>query len=803
MTMLKNYFKIAFRNLLKNKSYSLVTISSLIVGLTACLIILLFVLNELSYDSHFSKSARIYRIWLERVYPSETVNWATIAPAELPGFTSSIPEIEAGTRIVLEKALIRYENKSFVEDRIFYADSTYGKVFDLNLLRGNNKTVLSEPNSAVLSESTAKKYFGDENPVDRQLTMNDTIYLNVTGVMKDMPANTHFHPDILISMSSIGFHHMDDWGSYFFFHSYVVLRNGANKDDVEKKFGGIAKSNLFANEPDPDALYTKWISSGNNYVFHLMPLEDIHLHSHLRNELEPNGNESLVYIFLAVAFFILLIACVNFMNLTTARSTSRAKEVGVRKVLGSGRKELIFQFLFESILICGIAILIAFACIEIILPFFDSIIGKSLSLSSLFRYDYGLLIFLFTIALGVLAGSYPAFYLSSFIPAFVLKGVSRSGRKTSTLRNVLVIGQFTISIILIIGTFIIYSQMNFMLKYNVGFNKDNVLQIKDASGFSPNFDAFKSELLKNPNIKGVTYSGEAFGNIVSSSTFRLKDNPDLLSINCAMFGVGKDFFNILGLNLISGRDFRESDFSDTLNYVIINQTASEKFGFGKTAAGKKLLTLDGRTLDIIGVVEDFNFESLKNSIRPMMIIPSLNWFGVMEVKVKGKNLESTIQYVKQTWNNFSPRHPFDYSFMDDDFSALYKSEETTGNIFILFALFAIFIACLGLFGLSSFTAERRTKEIGIRKVLGSSVSGIVVLLSKQFIKLVIISIIISIPLSFFLMKEWLENFAYRTEMKLWIFLIAGLIAFLIAVITVSFQAIKAANANPVKSLRYE
>jgi putative ABC transport system permease protein len=594
------------------------------------------------------------------------------------------------------------------------------------------------------------------------------------------------------------------WDTTFGFYTYILLHQNASALALEAKFPVMARKYLTQAMDKADE-YDKWLAAGNEYRYFLQPLTSIHLHSNLKWEIEPNGDITYIYLFGAIGGFILFIACINFMNLATARSMNRAKEVSVRKVVGSQRRQLISQFLFEAILLSAMAMVVAIFLAELALPAFDQLLGKSLALN--YAEDKKILAALisFAIFVGVIAGSYPAFFLSSFRPVAVLKGTLLQGAKKNNFRNVLVVAQFAISIIMIVGTAVVFRQMNFMSNKKLGFDKEHVVVIHRAWPLASKAENFKQELLKEANIVKAAVSGNSPGLIQGAGTYRPKDRPDEISLNMAMLGGDGDIIETMGMELVAGRNFRPGDLTDTTRYVILNETAVKQFGWTDDPIGKQLLGSqnDRPVFQIIGVVKDFHFESLHKEIRPLIYFLAPDWVGAVSVRINPTDIPGTLAYLEKKWKEFVPNAVFDFSFLDEDLQALYQTEQTTGKLFVVFSAMAIFVACLGLFGLASFTTEQRTKEIGIRKVLGASVGGLVGLLSQDFVKLVLLANIFAWPLAYFAMNKWLQDFAYRIDIGWWIFALAGGMALVIALLTVSFQAIKAALANPVEALRYE
>ncbi len=793
--MFKNYFKIAFRNLWKNKVFSFINIMGLTVGMTACFLIFLYVKFELSYDAFNSKADRIYRLVTDLKTPSDNLHIGVTSWAFAPKIKSELPEVQSFARISRGSFLITKGNIKFQEDKCLFADSSLFHLFDFKLLQGNPQTALKNPYSIVLSETYAKKYFGNENPVGQTLLFSgDHIPASVTGVMKDIPDNSQIKTDLFVSMSTLtqkinaG---IDDQWDNFGATSYLLLTPGANAIGLEKKF---------------PAFLTNWIGTDMDkaqmhYTLSLEPLRDVYLYSD--RDASKTGNIRNVYIFSIIAVFILLIACFNFINLTTARASERAKEVGIRKVVGASKRQLARQFIGESVLLCLISFILVIGLSVLLLPSFNHLSGKMISHGIFSNFSYLILLFFASVCIGLIAGIYPALVLSSFKPIIVLKGRFSSGTKGILLRKGLVVAQFTISIALIIGTIIVYSQMKYMRNQDLGFNKDQMI-ILDSNGDSARF-AFAQSLLSIPNVKSVSLSSSApgMGNSEAYSQVENK-NGDMQVATLARYAVDFNFIPQYKMKMVAGRAFSKDFATDTTQAIILNETAVRQFGYSSPdqIIGKRFDQW-GRQGKVIGVVKDFHYRSLQQNIKPLSMVIQPESEGLVNVNVSAADLPQTLAVIESKWKQMIPARPFSYTFLDDTFNKQYRNEDRFEKLFFNFAILAIFISCLGLLGLASYSTLQRTKEIGIRKVLGASVSGITSLLSKDFIKLVLIALVIASPLAWFGMHKWLQGFAYRINIGFWVFILAGLLAILIAVLTVSFQAIKAAVANPVKSLRSE
>lgn len=809
--MLKNYLKIAWRNLLKHKFYTFLNVFGLSLGLASCLLITLYVVDELSFDKSFDHAERIYRINSDIKFGGAEMKMA-VAPDPM-AFTmlKDYPQLEAATRLREDgSGLVRRTNatENLKEDLVVYADSTFFKVFSSKLIAGDAGKALSEPNTMVISERDAKKYFGAENALGKSLVIDNTHTYTVTGIMENMPDHSHLSGlNMLLSMSTYKDSRENNWGSHNFV-TYLMLREGVNAAVFEKNFETIIEK------------YTgKWVrsvmgaslddlrKSGSYIKYSLMPLTDIHLRSDRIAEVSNNSNIQYVYIFSVVAIFLLAIACVNFMNLATARSSNRAKEVGVRKALGSERASLVNQFLTEAVMLSFLSLILALILAAIALPFFNNLANKDIGFPFQSIVFWGIAIAT-AVIVGVLAGSYPAFFLSAFQPLKVLKSAVMIEGKGSYLRNSLVVFQFMISIMLLVGTGVIYKQLDYIQHKKLGFNKEHVLIIKNAYVLDEQSRAFKDQVSNLPNVESITRSS-FLPTPSSRSDYSLFPEGQLQQdkgVSMQRWAVDYDYIKTLDLQMKTGRAFHK-DFPSDSSGIIINETAAKILGFADPI-GKRIFSMEDphgnerQTFTILGVVKNFHFESLRQNIGALSLVlqPS---YGMVAVRLKGSNYKKTIGQIQDLWKQMAPGQPFNYQFMDQDFDKQYRSEQRVGQIFITFATISIIIGCLGLFGLSAYTAERRTKEIGVRKVLGASVGSIVGLLSKDFIKLVLLAVLLGSPIAWFAMNTWLQDFAYHIDVSWWMFVAAGLLSIAIALLTVSFQSIKAAVMNPVKSLRSE
>ena len=807
--MFKNYFKIAFRNLVKNKFYTSINIIGLAVGLATCLLILLYVLDELSFDKYNKNTNRIYRVNNEVKFGSNHFDMA-ITPALLgPTMVKEFPQVEQYTRIRWYGSfLVKKGNENIQEGRVGFADSTLFEVFTLPMIAGDPKTALKEPHSLVITEKIAKKYFNNTDVVGKNMIVNDTGNYKITGVIKNIPAQSHFNFDFFVPMSENDGSNDDNWLSENW-NTYVLLKKDADAKQLEPQLNGMMDKHV---GPQLKSVINQSLEdfkkSGAYVRASLTPLANIHLHSNKGSELAGNGNAQFVYIFSAIALLILLIACVNFMNLSTARSSNRAKEVGVRKVLGSLKGDLIQQFLTESLLISFIALIVAILIACLLLPYFTQLAAKDIHVSTLFQPKMLMLLFALMLIVGLLAGSYPAFFLSSFQPTDVLKGKLAGGFKRSWLRSTLVVFQFFISIILIFGTIVIYNQLNYIQNKDLGFNRNQVLIIQHTDALRDHGTSFRNELLQISGVNNATMSRYLPVNYNRSNDafFTSPSLDQSTAMSMQNWRVDENYVPTLDLKIVQGRNF-SPQFPTDSTALIINEAAA-KFLATKDLLNKKLYRIkDNNPKDIIvyhiiGVMKNFNFNTLREVVTPLALILA-NDNGNISVRITSSDIPAVLAQIKNKWKAIAPSQPFDYSFMDEDFNKLYTTEQRTGKIFITFAVLAILIACLGLFGLVTYAAEQRTKEIGIRKVLGANVATIVTMISKDFLKLVLIASVIAFPVAWWGMNKWLQDFAYRIQISWWIFLMAGLLAIVIALLTVCFQAIKAAIANPVKSLRTE
>ncbi len=810
--MLKSYLKIAWRNLWKNKTFSVINIAGLSVGLACFILIALYVTDEISYDRYNTKADRIYRINSDIRFCGTDINLAVCILPMGATLKKDYPQVEQYTRIYASSGskLIKKGDVFINEDRVAHADSTFFDVFTLPAISGNTQTALNEPNTVVITESSAKKYFSTADAVGKTLETNDnnsTVY-KVTAVIKDVPRNSHFNFDFIFSMDNVDY----GWGNYLShnFQTYILLKPGTDYKAFEQNFVRVIDKYIL-----PQAKQFMQVSSmdefrktGNKLEYSLMPLTDIHLRSERFPELGINSSIQYVYIFSAVAIFILLLACVNFMNLSTARSANRAKEVGIRKVLGTEKKSLISQFLTESTLMVFIGLLLAVALVWMFVGYFNNISGKSLSIATLFQPGYLLFLVLLPIVVGAMAGVYPAFFLSSFRPIVVLKGKINKGFSRNYFRSSLVVFQFFTSIVLIIGTIVVFRQLNYIQNKKIGFNKDQVIVINGTGALGNNADAFKNEVGKMSGVRTASFAGylPVSNSSRSDNTFSTEAvMNEKNGFNMQVWNIDYDYIPTMGMEMLKGRNF-SPDFSGDSTGLIINEATAKVIGYNDPI-GKKLYSSDGNAgnntvYTIIGVVKNFNFESLRQNIGPLCFRLGYNKWATA-FKVSATDIQALIKNIESKWKVMAPGMPFSYQFLDEAFDSMYRAEQRVGKVALSFAVLAILIACLGLFGLATYMAEQRTKEIGVRKVLGATVGNITTLLSKDFIKLVLIAAVLAFPVAWWAMNKWLQDFAFRIDIGWWIFVVAAVIALLIALLTVSSQAVKAALSNPVKSLRTE
>ncbi len=810
--MIRNILKTAFRNLWRNKGFTVINISGLALGLAVCLLIALFVNDEFSYDQYNKKADRIYRLNTNaRINGSNYISIDTPEPLG-PTLKNDYPQIENYVRLRGGgKIMVKKGSETVEGHNSFFADSTLFDVFTLPMIQGNPQTALTQPHSIVLSESMAKKYFNTTDVIGKTLHVDNTADYKITGVIKDMSVQSSFHLDFIRPMSELQDSRSDDWLNTNCV-TFLLVRHGTTRQSVENYLRQTVRKYVAPRfQSVTHNTFSDLKQNGGYFEYQSMPLTRIHLHSTLPDEFEPTGNIQYVYIFIVIALLILLIACVNFINLSTARAARRAKEVGIRKALGSNRSNLIAQFITESFITSFISLFLALIITLLLLPYFNQVTGKAISITSFLSNIWlfpGLL--LTSISVGLLAGSYPAFILSSFNPSRVLKGNIATGFKNVFLRNGLVIFQFATTIILIVGTLVIYNQLNYIQNKKLGYNRHHVLIVRNIYLLGSHARSFKNEIQKMSGVEAVTLArvfpttdGTDINTLTFSKDASINANQSFLF---QQWPVDADYIPTLDMKMKSGRNFSPEMPTDS-SAVIINETAANMLGY-KDPLQKKLYKPgdngEAVVYHIIGVVKDFNAGSLHKKNSPD-IFTLAAYATSMGIRIHTNDIPTLISKIKDQYHVFTGMsgQPFTYSFMDNDFNRLFRSEQRTGKLFIYFTFFSIFISCLGLFGLISYVVEQRTKEIGIRKVLGASVTGVVALLSKDFLKLVGIGFLIAVPIGWYAMHRWLENFAYHINIGIWTFVLAGVVAMVIALTTVSWQSVRAAIADPVKSLRNE
>ena len=801
--MFINYLKIALRNIRKQKFYSFINILGLTIGLASSILIGLYILDELSYDHFHVKGERIYRMNLHGKLGGQEIHTTSTCGPMAEALVAEIPEVAEATRLWPRgESVFRFEDKAFSEEDVMAADSNFFDIFSFKFKEGNPKTALLEPNSIVLTESVAKKYFGESGGLDKTLEIgNKKTAYKVTGIMEDIPENSHIQFSALFSMVSFDFPNSGQWLANSF-ATYYVLNEGATASVVDEKFIPIVNRNVTsAFQQFLGRTLKEFKADGGIYTYFSIPMYDIHLKSDLQDEQTPQGDMAYVMIMAIIGIFILLIASINFMNLSTAKSASRAKEVGLRKTLGSPRLHLIRQFLVESLVYVMVAAAMALVMVSLLIPAFNLLSGKTILIESLWNIYVLSGIAAMILIVGILAGSYPAFYLTSFKITEVLKGKLKAGMKSGGVRSVLVTFQFWISIILIICTSIVYRQLKFVQTKNLGIAKEQVMVINNADRLGEDMNAYKNSITSHSSIVSASFSNNAIPGVNNTTIFRAAGNED--DHIMATYFADHDHQQTLGFEILKGRFFSKDFASDSVA-VVINEAAVRELGW-TDPLNEKLISFDGNepvSMDVIGVAKDFNFESLKSIVRPLVLVLT-NQGNVMTIRFEGEATENVIKTTEKEWNKIAESEPFEYSFLDNDFDALFRAEQRLGRVFTTFTVLAIFIACLGLFGLAAYSAEQRSKEIGVRKVMGASIWSISKSLSSEFTKLVGLAFLLAIYPAYYLMKVWLSDFANRVEINLVVFVIAGAGAFLIAVLTVSYQSLKAASANPVDALRSE
>jgi len=802
--MFRSYFKVAFRSMFRNKGFTLINIFGLAIGMACTLLIFLFVKDEQSYDRFHRDSDRIYRIVKDFINDDGSrIPDATTPAALAPALMTELPEIEKITRVFPGWGatwLIKYGDKKIIEEKLWRVDSSFFDVFTIAFIRGNKETALKDTRSIVLTESAARRYFGEQDPVGKILSLKPGEDMRVSAVIKDIPANSHFHVDFLVSWRLLPPSLDNNWDGYNYY-TYMKLKEGSNAMAVARKIQNVYERRQKDRFSD----------------FYIQRLTDIHLTSHLKWELEPNGDQLYVYIFTIIGIFILLIAAINYINLSTAKSAMRAKEIGVRKVSGALKASLVKQFLLESVIVCFLASLLAIIIAQLLVPLINNLTEKQLTV--IFNPVLILYVMLAALLVGMLAGLFPALYLSSFRPISILKGFKIDQRGALGLRKTLVVVQFTISIALIFGALIMVQQIGYMRSAKLGFDKDRVLIVKNASSLTRDErNVYLNTIRQLPGVMKAADANVVLGQGFATSRLRPRGSDREQQLNFAT--VGLEYFDVMGIRMKEGRGFSPEfpgdsikdpvsggALSQTIGGIVINEQAVKDFGLKPPVIGQDLLwNSNGDTsyyVKIIGVARDFHFTSLRNPIKPFGFLCNPGFQSSFSVKLTANNIPGTIERLAEKWKHFAFERPFEYFFLDESFAKLYASESRFQIVFIGLVILGIFIACLGLLGLATYAAQQRVKEIGIRKTLGASVTNVVILLSSDFIKLIIIALFIAVPIAWYAMGQWLQDFAYHVDIDWWIFILASVIAIGIAFLSISFQTIGAARANPVKSLRAE
>jgi putative ABC transport system permease protein len=791
--MIRNYFKIAWRNLVRNKAFSFINIAGLAFGLTCCLLLVLYLQHELSYDRFHSKADRIVRVIMDYKIGDGGSKGNFTSSKVFPEFKRKFPEVVDGVRMSGTQRLIKYQEKIINEKDFLYADSTFFNVFDFKLISGNKEDVLKAPQMAVITKSTARKYFGVENPVGKTILVSSRQepYL-ITGVTEDCPANSQIQFNMVASISSFG-PLQEERYSDANYTTYLLMNSSESLMPLQKKINGLMK--------EENAKDSSW-----QLNFELEPFTKVHLYSPY-DAFTPNSNILYIYMVMGVALLILIIACFTYINLSTARSTERAKEVGIRKVSGAFRAQLFWQFISESLIVTTIALLVSYILMFALLPSFNSLAGTALHSEAFISPAILLVTGAFVVVVAVLAGSYPALMLSGFQPVKVLKGAFKNTASGTALRKGLIVFQFVISAFLIISTFIIKEQLQFIQKKKLGYIKENVVILDVDGKIMEKMDLVKKELLTIPSVKGVSAAYES--PVLIKGGYNMSGADPSRQMGVSANPVDDNYIPVTGLEIVAGAnltrqdilDATKEDYSKNYYHFVLNESAVKALGWKPSEAiGKKMYLGESRPGEVRAVIKDFHFASLHSKIEPLVLFPG-GWSNILLIKTAGSNMSSALTGVEKKWKELAPHRPFAFRFMDEDYQRLYESEMRMGKVFNLFAGLAVLLACLGLFGLSAYAARQRIKEIGVRKVLGASVPQIGLLLSTGFVKLVGIAFLIATPLAWLVMDKWLQQFSYRATIGWWMYAVAGALTVLIALLTVSFQAIKAASANPVKSLR--
>ncbi len=794
--MFKNLFKTAIRNVSKEKIYSIINMLGLTIGVSCSLFLLLYILDEVSYDGFHENKNRIYRIVTHIKEKDNEFTWASVQVPMATELEEKYTEVQHAVRFIgVGRELFENEDndRRFYEEDFAYTDSSVFNVFTFPLLAGDPKTALTAPNSMVITQSIATKYFDGEDPVGKSLRNGDRLF-KITGVIEDVPHNSHIDFDALLSRTTLPVDYGSSWGNWGV-ATYVLLPENYNYHNL---YGRLEEINKERVKPIFDQF-------GITINYMIQPILDIHLHSKIGDEAEEGGDISYIYIFAAVAIFMLVIASINYMNLATARASKRAKEVGIRKTVGSSKKQLIGQFMAESILLTLFAVVISFLLVALLLPLFNNVAGKEIGFSFMLQPNILLGLIAIILFVGIAGGSYPAFYLAGFNPVQVLKGKMSASGGNAALRKALVVIQFAISITMVISTWVVYDQLNFLRNKDLGFSKEHVLSVEMPEEASrEKYDVLRNELLKNPRVQMVSTANTKPGNGIGKNLMDVETDEGMVERGIDLYQADYDYISTMGMTLVQGRNFSREYATDT-SAIIVNESMVKRMGW-KDPIGKKFKpTGDGDNatqFHVIGVIKDYNQLSLYNPIEPLAIFFGQNNY-FMHIKIEGQDIPETLSYIESAWNEVNSNKPFNYIFLDQDFDSQYKADEKRGQIFTLFSALTVIIACLGLLGLAAYTTEQRTKEIGIRKVIGANVSHIVMLIYKDFFLLIGIAVLLAFPIAYYFMNNWLQAFAYQTDIKVITFFASALLTLIVTMVAVGFHTIRAAVANPVNSLRSE
>ena len=810
--MFRNYLLVTFRNLWRNKITTFINVVCLSIGIATSILIFIFVNHELSYDNFHSDADRIYRVAVRGKFSGSEFDQAITAQPMAAALLSDYPEISNVVRLrEYGDWLVTYQDKKYHEENFLFADSTFFEMFDFKMIMGDPYTALDRPRSVVMTESTARKYFGDENPVGKMIRLErDTVLTQVTGVMEDVPPNSHIHFDMVGSLHTYARPEQEFWLNHNFY-TYILLNPGTTKEYLEPRLNNIIVKYVGpAIEEVLGITLDDFSSQGDFFGYHLQPLRSIHLESDLDYEFEPNGNKTLVYVFTVVAILILLVACVNFMNLATARSALRAREVGIRKLFGGQRLMIILQFLTESVWLTTLAFLVAVAMVLLVFPLFRNIIQMQVSLDFLQQWTIIPVILLFILVTGILAGSYPAFFLASFRPVRVLKGAISKGSRSGKLRSILVVLQLAVSVFILVGTFITFGQLRYLTQKDPGFEKENVLVIRRSDVLRDQIESFKQELRKNPAVVDAAHCSTIPGHNFSNNVVYVEGEGVNVTRMTWQGWVSNEFAGTYGIKMKEGRFFSRDIPTDTFA-VVINERAVTTLGLEEPVIGKRLMQPSGpqefEYYTIIGIMEDFHFQSMRNAIAPLRLnfIPG-NWEGFIPVRIAAGKKDETVKFIRDTWESFNQEYPFDYFWMDDDYNRLYQTESRISHVFVSFAVISLIIAALGLLGLISYTAVQRTREIGIRKAMCSSSYQIVMMFFRETALLVLIGTLLATPI-YFAIRSWLQNFAFHIPFNPSIFagliLGAAILTLILSLVSIGGIAIRASRNNPAESLRYE